>query len=414
MSAPLRILLADDNERIHAALREGFRDAGPGSAQLESAYHPLAVLSRLRNSEARDVDLVLDVVLLDVQFDNAGLTGLDILPKLRQLCPDLPVILLAGMDIDRIEAKTKAVASVSCLRKPVGMTSLCEKIDEVVGLQRMQGGRFDQGLRDLDGVFSFAIIEEVRRRVAIDVVRDQLPAHTSWLPDDGLFRDLLKAKGSHARSTQEKLTEAGRQQLVESATSAYATAIEHIFRLLGENARPYLAAWSDCYLAESVEEQAVVRRDLEQQFEARLRDLRLWDRLGSSRKHLKRAVKTMEILKCLRDPMLTCGDGLLLWLLPLVIGDGDAGVASRRSYAQRIAAALAQDPELFNHLRRAIHLRNNVRKKPTHPKWKACDPAEMDALDPAEMDALDPAEMDALIVKLWGAIASAMPAEAAS
>ena len=58
---------------------------------MQSFYDPVSFLEFLKSARESP-----DLVLLDVHFENAGLSGIDILPFIREDQPYLPVILLTG------------------------------------------------------------------------------------------------------------------------------------------------------------------------------------------------------------------------------------------------------------------------------------------------------------------------------
>ena len=91
------IALVDDEPRIHETVAQILSDAGL-MAKRHSFEEPVGFLEFLKSG--RDVP---DLVLLDVHFENAGLSGVDILPFIREEHPTLPVILLTGMDADAMQ-----------------------------------------------------------------------------------------------------------------------------------------------------------------------------------------------------------------------------------------------------------------------------------------------------------------------
>ena len=87
MSAPLRILIVEDNPADVDLVREALSGAGSAGFRVESAPRLSAALARL---EAEGIDLVLlDLGLPDSQ-------GLDTFRRLRDAAPDVPAIVLTG------------------------------------------------------------------------------------------------------------------------------------------------------------------------------------------------------------------------------------------------------------------------------------------------------------------------------
>lgn len=88
MSSQIRVLVVDD----HAVLREGLR------AMLESAEDIVVIGEASSGDEALAglTELVPDVMLLDVRMP--GKDGLSTLAEVRQVCPDLAVLILSMYD----------------------------------------------------------------------------------------------------------------------------------------------------------------------------------------------------------------------------------------------------------------------------------------------------------------------------
>lgn len=91
------IALVDDEPRIHETVAQILSDAGL-MAKRHSFEEPVGFLEFLKSGQDTP-----DLVLLDVHFENAGLSGVDILPFIREEHPTLPVILLTGMDADAMQ-----------------------------------------------------------------------------------------------------------------------------------------------------------------------------------------------------------------------------------------------------------------------------------------------------------------------
>src|SRR5215831_11375810 len=83
----LRVLLVDDNSAVALATREVLHAAGHTVTACETAD---AALQQLARADAR-----FDIVLTDIMMPGA-MNGLDFAKHLRQVRPDLPVILYSG------------------------------------------------------------------------------------------------------------------------------------------------------------------------------------------------------------------------------------------------------------------------------------------------------------------------------
>ncbi|WP_031482601.1 response regulator [Maridesulfovibrio frigidus] len=90
----LFFVLADDDPRLHEYTVSILKESGMLEKH-ESFYDPVSFLAFLKESEDEP-----DVILLDVHFEGSGLSGVDILPFIREEYPYIPVILLTGMDAE--------------------------------------------------------------------------------------------------------------------------------------------------------------------------------------------------------------------------------------------------------------------------------------------------------------------------
>ncbi|MBM3212973.1 sigma-54-dependent Fis family transcriptional regulator [Candidatus Poribacteria bacterium] len=82
-----RILVVDDQEEIKELLKDVFERRGSESIMASSSEEALEMLNKDRES--------FDLVILDYDF-GPKMNGLEALPKIKKICPDLPVIILTG------------------------------------------------------------------------------------------------------------------------------------------------------------------------------------------------------------------------------------------------------------------------------------------------------------------------------
>ena len=119
-TTPLTVLLVDDDELI---LRS--------TAMLAQALgHKVVTAERGEEALARlSAGLQADVVILDM--DMPGLEGKQTLPRLRSLCPDLPVLLATGRADDEALELVAAHALVTLLSKPFTIEELRGELAKV-------------------------------------------------------------------------------------------------------------------------------------------------------------------------------------------------------------------------------------------------------------------------------------------
>jgi len=128
------IVLVDDDPRIHEAVRDMLAKASLAE-RLESFGEPLAFLGALKQQPEPP-----DLVLLDVHFENSGLSGVEIIPFVREVHPYLPIVLLTGMEGEEIDA-AQNFELVYYIPKPVRPEHLVRMVRFYAGLGQKSGQR---------------------------------------------------------------------------------------------------------------------------------------------------------------------------------------------------------------------------------------------------------------------------------
>jgi CheY-like chemotaxis protein len=118
------ILVVDDEPDVEALFRQRFRhDLRSERFRMEFARSAPAALTR--SAEIRDASLIL--ILSDVNMP--GMSGLELLPFMREAHPDVPIIMITAYG-DR-ETRSKAIehGAQDLLTKPIDFALLREAID---------------------------------------------------------------------------------------------------------------------------------------------------------------------------------------------------------------------------------------------------------------------------------------------
>ena len=120
----LEILLVDDDELIRASL----------PAMVEFLGHH--VICAAGGQEALDMlEAGLEVQLMILDLNMPGMNGLEVLQKLRQRLPRLPVLLATG-HLDAETSRTiQQLGRVLSINKPYTMEELDEKLQKILGLE---------------------------------------------------------------------------------------------------------------------------------------------------------------------------------------------------------------------------------------------------------------------------------------
>jgi CheY-like chemotaxis protein len=125
-TAPVRILLVEDDVDVGEVTGDILRDIGCEAVQVRDGQTALAVLER---------DQTIELVLSDIVMPG-GMNGLELARKLRDRRPDLPVLLATGYSQYALQAVTEGFALVE---KPYRRDALAAAIR--VSVERNRGTR---------------------------------------------------------------------------------------------------------------------------------------------------------------------------------------------------------------------------------------------------------------------------------
>lgn len=123
----IRILLVDDHAVVRLGLRQALTDTIAG-AVFEEAGSADEALEHVRNSP-------FDVVILDISLP--GESGLDVLKKIKQIRPGLPVLMLSVYAEEEFAVRTLRAGAAGYVTKKSASTELSEAVRRIVG-----GGRY--------------------------------------------------------------------------------------------------------------------------------------------------------------------------------------------------------------------------------------------------------------------------------
>jgi CheY-like chemotaxis protein len=118
------VLVVDDEPDVEALFRQQFRrDLRAERFVMDFANSATDALSRVASSVGQSLILILS------DINMPGMTGLEMLPKVKAMRPEVPVIMITAYgDAD---TKRKAIASGASglLTKPIDFSVLREEID---------------------------------------------------------------------------------------------------------------------------------------------------------------------------------------------------------------------------------------------------------------------------------------------
>ena len=119
------VLVVDDEPDVEALFRQQFRrDLKTERFKMEFALSAHEALGRA--SEIKDPSLIL--ILSDINMP--GMSGLEMLPKVKAARPNVPVIMITAYGDEATKRKAAELGAAGLLTKPIDFGLLREEIDE--------------------------------------------------------------------------------------------------------------------------------------------------------------------------------------------------------------------------------------------------------------------------------------------
>ncbi len=118
------VLVVDDEPDVEALFRQQFRrDLRAQRFVMDIAISANDALARI----AGTIEQSLILILSDINMP--GMTGLEMLPKVREMRPDVPVIMITAYGDPETRRKAIEGGAEGLLTKPIDFTLLREEID---------------------------------------------------------------------------------------------------------------------------------------------------------------------------------------------------------------------------------------------------------------------------------------------
>jgi CheY-like chemotaxis protein len=118
------VLVVDDEPDVEALFRQQFRrDLRAQRFVMDFAISAGDALARIANT----IEQSLILILSDINMP--GMTGLEMLPKVRELRPDVPVLMITAYGDTETKRKAIEGGASGLLTKPIDFTVLREEID---------------------------------------------------------------------------------------------------------------------------------------------------------------------------------------------------------------------------------------------------------------------------------------------
>lgn len=107
-----RILIVEDDEEMRALLSDMIEEEGYEAASVNNGSEAFRKLAKES----------FDLIITDVRMP--GLTGLDILPGIKKLQPDVPIIVITAFGSEEVQKKALERGANAYLEKPIHFQKL--------------------------------------------------------------------------------------------------------------------------------------------------------------------------------------------------------------------------------------------------------------------------------------------------
>ena len=118
------VLVVDDEADVEALFRQQFRrDLRAQRFMMDFANSAADALARIAGTTEQSLILILS------DINMPGMTGLEMLPRVKQLRPEVPVIMITAYGDAETKRKALASGASGLLTKPIDFALLREEID---------------------------------------------------------------------------------------------------------------------------------------------------------------------------------------------------------------------------------------------------------------------------------------------
>ncbi len=119
--APMaRIMIIEDDEEMRSLLRDFLREEGFEADSVGNGVDAIRILSNDH----------FDLVITDIRMP--GLTGLDILPRIKKMKPEMPIIVMTAYGSEDVRRRSLERGATTYLEKPIHLSKLRTVIREIM------------------------------------------------------------------------------------------------------------------------------------------------------------------------------------------------------------------------------------------------------------------------------------------
>lgn len=113
-------MIIEDDEEMRSLMKDFFEEEGFETDSASNGVDGLRILSKDH----------FDLVITDIRMP--GLTGLDILPRIRRLKPETPIIVITAYGSNDVRRRSLERGATTYLEKPIHLSKLRTVIREMV------------------------------------------------------------------------------------------------------------------------------------------------------------------------------------------------------------------------------------------------------------------------------------------
>jgi len=123
-----RILVIEDDQEMRSLLKDFFEEEGFEIHSVSNGSEAFRILVRE----------LFDLVITDIRMP--GLTGLDIIPGIKKLQPNVLIIVITAFGSDEIRLRAMARGATAYLEKPLHFHELRTMIHEIISSKAKNTG----------------------------------------------------------------------------------------------------------------------------------------------------------------------------------------------------------------------------------------------------------------------------------
>ncbi len=116
----MKILVVEDDEAMRSLLKDLLDEEGFAVESVSNGFDALRKL----------MDQPFDLIITDIQMP--GLTGLDLLPRIKKLQPRAPVIVITAFGSEQVQKRSFEKGATGYLEKPIHIHKLRGLIHEMI------------------------------------------------------------------------------------------------------------------------------------------------------------------------------------------------------------------------------------------------------------------------------------------